>query len=60
MSGVITPLRHFIQDAALRLSVDARGGFILRVFADYRPSVDVEGRDAREAISIMNTIFDSF
>lgn len=34
--------------------------YTLRVFADYRPSVEVEGRDAREAVSIMNTIFDSF
>lgn len=34
--------------------------YTLRIFADYRPSVEVDGRDAREAISIMNTIFDSF
>jgi hypothetical protein len=34
--------------------------YTLRIFADYRPSVEVEGRDAREAISIMNTVFDSF
>ena len=34
--------------------------YTLRVFADYRPSVEVDGRDAREAISIMNTVFDSF
>lgn len=34
--------------------------YTMRVFADYRPSVEVEGRDAREAISIMNTIFDWF
>jgi len=34
--------------------------YTLRLVADYRPSMDVDGRDAREAISIMNTIFDSF
>ncbi|HVS72205.1 MAG TPA: hypothetical protein VHQ47_13195 [Phycisphaerae bacterium] len=34
--------------------------YTLRIFADYMPSVHVEARDAREAISIMNTVFDSF
>ncbi len=34
--------------------------YTLRCLADYRPSVDVDSRDAREAISIMNTVFDSF
>jgi hypothetical protein len=34
--------------------------YTLRCFADYRPSVQVDGRDAREALSLMNTIFDSF
>ena len=34
--------------------------YTLRVFADYRPSVEVAGREARDAISIMNTIFDWF
>jgi len=34
--------------------------YTLRTFADYRPSVEVEGADAREAISIMNTVFDAF
>ncbi len=34
--------------------------YTLRCAADYRPSVEVDGRDAREAISIMNTIFESF
>ena len=33
--------------------------YTLRVDADYKPSVDIESRDAREAISIMNTVFDS-
>ena len=34
--------------------------YTLRISADYKPSVEVEGRDAREAVSIMNTVFDSF
>lgn len=34
--------------------------YTLRCAADYRPSMTVDARDAREAISIMNTIFDSF
>jgi hypothetical protein len=34
--------------------------YTLRCVADYRPSVDVDSRDAREAVSIMNTVFDSF
>ena len=34
--------------------------YTLRISADYQPSVDVDGRDAREAMSIMNTVFDSF
>ncbi len=34
--------------------------YTLRIDADYKPSVAVESRDAREAISIMKTIFDSF
>jgi len=34
--------------------------YTLRVSADYKPSVEVDGRDAREAVSIMNTVFDSF
>lgn len=34
--------------------------YTMRIFADYRPSVEVDDRDARDAISIMNTVFDSF
>ncbi len=34
--------------------------YTLRCVADYRPSIDVDARDAREAVSIMNTIFESF
>ena len=34
--------------------------YTLRCVADYRPSMDVDGRDAREGVSIMNTVFASF
>ncbi|MGB7157048.1 MAG: hypothetical protein WBD40_03210 [Tepidisphaeraceae bacterium] len=34
--------------------------YTLRISADYKPSVEVDGRDAREAVSIMNTVFDAF
>lgn len=34
--------------------------YTLRIDADYRPSVQVEAREAREAISIMKTIFEAF
>jgi len=34
--------------------------YTLRVDADYKPSTVVEAREAREAISIMKTIFESF
>jgi hypothetical protein len=34
--------------------------YTLRIDADYMPSVEVEGGDAREALSIMKTIFESF
>src|SRR5438067_1887711 len=34
--------------------------YTLRLVAEYRPSMEVDGRDAREAVSIMNTVFDAF
>jgi hypothetical protein len=34
--------------------------YTLRLYADYRPSVDVDAADAREAVSMMNTVFDAF
>ena len=34
--------------------------YTLRIDADYRSSVEVEGRDAREAVSIMKSVFESF
>ena len=34
--------------------------YTLRIDADYKPSVELEGADAREALSIMKTVFESF
>ena len=55
-----TNLKSMDRSRRVKLSELIGRLYTLRIFADYRPSVDFEGRDAREAISIMNTIFDSF
>ena len=34
--------------------------YTLRLYADYRPSVDIVAADAREAVSMLNTVFDAF
>lgn len=34
--------------------------YTLRLYADYRPSIDVDAADAREAVSMMNTVFEAF
>lgn len=34
--------------------------YTLRIDADYRASVEVNAGDAREAVAIMNTVFDAF
>jgi hypothetical protein len=54
---------HMMQmDAPKRQKLSELIGrlYTLRCVADYRPSMDLDARDAREAISIMNTVFDSF
>jgi hypothetical protein len=53
MLGLDEPRRLKLSELIGRL-------YTLRLVADYRPSMDVDGRDAREAVSIMNTVFDSF
>lgn len=55
-----TSMPDMDQSRRVKLSELIGRLYTLRIFADYRPSVEVEARDAREAISIMNTIFDSF
>ncbi len=34
--------------------------YTLRLYADYHPSYDVDAADAREAASMMNTVFERF
>jgi hypothetical protein len=53
MPGMDQPRRIKLSELIGRL-------YTLRISADYKPSIDVDARDAREAISIMNTVFDSF
>ena len=47
-------------DRRLKLSDLVGRLYTLRIEADYKPSASIEARDARAAVSIMNTIFDSF
>ena len=55
-----TSMPNMQQERREKLSELVGRLYTLRIDADYKPSVDVEGRDAREAISIMKTIFESF
>lgn len=57
---VETSMPNMRPDKRVKLSELIGRLYTLRIDADYRPSVEVEDRDAREAISIMNTVFDSF
>ncbi len=53
-------LRHL--PLALRLALSRMIGrlYTLRVSADYKPSAQIDARDAREAIAIMNKVFTAF
>jgi uncharacterized protein (UPF0332 family) len=55
-----TSMPNMRQDKREKLSELVGRLYTLRIDADYKPSVAVESRDAREAITIMKTIFDSF
>ena len=48
------------KEKCLKLSELIGRLYTLRVAGDYQPSVKVDAADAREAISIMKTIFESF
>jgi hypothetical protein len=48
------------QDRRVWLSELIGRLYTLRIDADYKPSVEVNAGDAREAISIMNRVFDAF
>jgi uncharacterized protein (UPF0332 family) len=53
MPGLLQPGRVALSRLVGRL-------YTLRIDADYKPSVQVEAREAREAVSIMKTIFEAF
>ncbi len=55
-----TNMTNLDQTKRVRLSELVGRLYTLRCVADYHPSIDVDGRDAREAISIMKTVFESF
>jgi hypothetical protein len=55
-----TSMPNMQQDRRVKLSELIGRLYTLRIESDYRPSVNVAGHDAREALSIMKTIFESF
>lgn len=57
---IVTSMPNMRQDKRLKLSELIGRLYTLRIDADYKPSVEVKGRDAREALSMMKTVFDSF
>jgi len=57
---IVTHMPNMEPSKRLKLSELIGRLYTLRIAAHYKPSVEVDGRDAREAISIMNTVFDSF
>lgn len=55
-----TSMPNMEQDKRVKLSELVGRLYTLRIDADYKSSVEVDNRDAREAISIMKKIFESF
>jgi hypothetical protein len=55
-----TSMPDMAQNKRVKLSELIGRLYTLRIDADYKPSIEVKGRDAREAISIMKTVFESF
>jgi uncharacterized protein (UPF0332 family) len=55
-----TSMPNMVQDKRDKLSELLGRLYALRIDADYRPSIEVEGTEAREAISIMKSIFEAF
>lgn len=55
-----TSMPGMSQERRVKLSELVGSLYTLRLYADYRPSIDIDARDAREAISMMNTVFDAF
>ena len=55
-----TSMPNMAQEKRDKLSEMLGRLYALRIEADYRPSSEVEGTEAREAISMMKTIFEAF
>ena len=55
-----TSMRDMDQNRRAWLSELIGRLYTLRIDADYTPSVEVSAGDAREAVSIMNKVFDAF
>lgn len=51
---------HMNPERRVKLSELVGRLYTLRVDADYKPSMEVEGADAREALSIVKKVFESF
>ncbi|MGN6506326.1 MAG: hypothetical protein ACTHM6_12265 [Tepidisphaeraceae bacterium] len=57
---IVTHLTQFDDLKRRKLSELVGELYTLRLYADYRPSIDIGASDAREAVSMMNTIFEAF
>ena len=55
-----TSMPNMAQVKRVKLSELVGRLYTLRIDADYKPSTRVEAAEAREAISLMKTIFESF
>src|SRR2546423_13782589 len=51
-----TSMPAMSQERRVKLSELVGSLYTLRLYADYRPSIEIDARDAREAISMMNTV----
>ena len=57
---IVQNLAQFTFDKRRALSELIGELYTLRLYGDYRPSQEVEAPEAREAVSMMNTVFDNF
>lgn len=57
---IVQRLTHLDVNKRRALSSLVGALYTLRLYADYRPSIQVDASDAREAVSMMNTVFESF
>ncbi len=55
-----TSMSAMSQERRVKLSELVGALYVLRIAADYQPSSEIDAREAREAISMMKTVFDAF